>query len=149
MGAAGIGSALGMLGALGGFGSLSSPGSSPSASSSSGSTYDFTSMTNQQFLTALQQLGSAGKISQTDEAQLSFVAQGVDSTPINRADQPSQQQIMSNPTAHDFLSELQNIDRSAHSVAGSVGASMFDSMLNDLKTWQGTPQTGQSISVQA
>ncbi|HEX4065891.1 MAG TPA: hypothetical protein VHZ09_07685 [Acidobacteriaceae bacterium] len=145
MGAAGIGAALGALGALSSLGSTSSTGST-------GSTYDFTSMTNQQFLTAIRQLGGEGKISQTDESQLSFIAQGVDSTPINRADQPSEQQIMGNPTAHDFLNELQNIDWSANKVAGSVGAPMFNSMLKDLQTYQGTSstqQTGHSLSVQA
>lgn len=151
MGAAGIGAALGALGALSSLGSTGSTGST-SSSGSTGSTYDFTSMTNQQFLTAIRQLGGEGKISQADESQLSFIAQGVDSTSINRADQPSEQQIMSNPTAHDFLSELQNIDWSANSVPGSVGAPMFNSMLKDLQTYQGTSstqQTGHSLSVQA
>jgi len=150
MGAAGIGAALGALGALSSLGSTGSTGST-SSNGSIGSTYDFTSMTNQQFLTAIRQLGGEGKISPADASQLSFIAQGVDSTPINQADQPSEQQIMSNPTAHDFLSELQNIDWSAN-VAGSVGAPMFNSMLKDLQTYQGTSstqQTGHSLSVQA
>jgi hypothetical protein len=123
-----------------------------SAINSLGATYNFTSMTNQQFLTAVEQLGSAGKISQTDEGQLAAIAQGVDYTPIDRASVPSEQQIMSDPTEHNFLSEVENIDWSVNHIAGSVGAPLYNSMLQDLETYQGTPveQNGsQSISVQA
>jgi len=123
-----------------------------SATGSLGTTYNFTSTTNQQFLTAVEQLGSEGKISQTDQGQLTAIAQGVDYTPIDRADVQSEQQIMSDPTKHNFLSELENIDWSANNVSGSVGAPLIDSMLQDLKAYQGTPvepNGDKSISLQA
>ena len=103
---------------------------------SAGTQYDFTKMTNQQFLTAVQDLGSEGKISQSDAAQLSFIAQGVDSVPIN-GPSPSVQSILADPTQHNFISELQGDDYGANT-PGAVGGAMYNSMLNDLKAYQGT-----------
>lgn len=115
-----------------------------------GAQYDFTQMTNAQFLAAVEKLGSEGKISQQDEGQLAAIAQGVDSVPIN-GPRPSVSQILSDPTAHNFLSELENIDDSAHNTPGSVGTALVDSMLSALRTYQGTAieQTSGSTSAEA
>jgi hypothetical protein len=60
-------------------------------------------------------------------------------------------QILSDPTAHNFLSELENIDDSAHNTPGSVGTALVDSMLSALRTYQGTAieQTSGSTSAEA
>jgi hypothetical protein len=107
-----------------------------SGSSSLRADYDFRKMTNAQFLAAVQQLGSQGKISHQDETFLSFMAQGTDSVPIN-GPRPSVAQTLSDPAQHDFLTELENIDYSSHHTPGSVGTALVDSMLNDLRTYQG------------
>jgi hypothetical protein len=110
--------------------------------------YDFTKMTNKQLFNAVETLGSEGKISQTDASQLSFIAQGVDYTPISGPGQ-SVAQILSDPTQHNFIEEVQNDGRGASS-AGGVGGTLYASMLNDLLKIQGASAetTKSSISVQ-
>jgi len=126
MGAAGIGSAL-----------------------SVGSQYDFTKMTNQQLFDAVQTLGSEGKISQTDESQLSFIAQGVDSVPMN-GPSLSASQIVSDSTQHNFIAELQNDDYGAN-LSGSVGGTFYNSMLQALESYQSgsTATAGSTLSFEA
>lgn len=120
-----------------------------SALSSLGSQYDFTKMTNQQLFDAANQLGSEGKISQTEAANLSWIAQGVDSVPISGPSH-SVQQILAEPTQHNFIKELQGDDYGAN-LPGSIGGALFDSLLKDLQTYQGTAtsKTSQNLSIQA
>jgi hypothetical protein len=113
--------------------------------------YDFTKMTNRQLFNAAQALGSEGKISQTDASQLSAIAQGVDSTPVDRSQVVSVAQILNDPTQHDFVTHLEDTSASMHSTPGSVGTAMVDSMLKDLQAYQANTiaDTGKSISIQA
>jgi len=105
-------------------------------------------MTNQQLYDAANQLESEGKISQTDAGQLSFIAQGVDYAPIN-GPAPSVSQVLSDPTQHNFIEELQNDAHGALSTG--VGGAMYLSMLNDLETYQtaSTPTNSSSLSITA
>jgi hypothetical protein len=113
--------------------------------------YDFTKMTNRQLFNAVQTLGSEGKISQTDASQLSAIAQGVDSTPVDRSQVVSVAQILNDPTQHDFVAHLEDTSASMRSTPGSVGMALVDSMLKDLQTYQANAvaDTGKSISIQA
>jgi hypothetical protein len=115
-----------------------------------GTDYNFTKMTNKQFLSAVNSLASDGKISQTDAAQLGAIAEGVDSVPISGSS-PSTQQVLSDTSSHDFLSEVQNTNNWVDSNAGSVGGAMYASMLTDLENNQGTSATpqGTTLSVDA
>jgi hypothetical protein len=99
-------------------------------------------MTNAQLLSAAKELVSQGKISQTDEAQLTAIAYGADSTPIN-GNGSSASQTLSDPTLHNFIAEVQGIDYDSHHIAGSVGAAMYDRLLKDLEANQGS-STGDS-----
>ena len=116
-----------------------------SALSAADTQYNFTSMTNKQFLDASQTLFSEGDISQSDAAGLSQIAQGVDSVPISGPSQ-SVSQILSDPTQHNFIAELQGDNYSAH-LAGSVGGSTYDSMLADLQTYQSTSLENKSTLI--
>lgn len=108
--------------------------------SSSGSGYDFTSMTNKQFLSAVNSLEGEGKISQTDADQLGAIAEGVDSVPIT-GPSPSVQQVLGDTSSHDFLAEVQNLYSSIETRPGSVGGALYSSMLTDLETNQGWQAT--------
>jgi hypothetical protein len=104
--------------------------------SSLGPQYNFKSMTNAQFLSAVNNLGSQGKISQAVADQLSAVAQGVDYVPINGAS-TSVSQTLSDPTLHNFIAEIQGDDSSANQ-PGAVGGSLYDRMLQALQSYQGS-----------
>jgi len=101
--------------------------------------YDFTKMTNRQLFNAVETLGSEGKISQTDASQLSAIAQGVHSTPVDQSQVVSVAQILNDPTEHNFIADLEDQSTSMHSTSGSVGTAMVDSMLKDLQVYQGNP----------
>jgi hypothetical protein len=123
-----------------------------SALASAGSQYDFTKMTNQQFFNAVNTLGSEGKISQNDTANLSAIAQGIDSVPIS-GPSPTAQQFLADPTQHNFILEVQGDDYGAH-LGGSIvpgGASLYDDLLKDLETYQtsSTSANGSRLSITA
>jgi hypothetical protein len=111
-----------------------------SVSGATGSGYDFTNMTNKQFLSAVKFLEADGKISQTDADQLGAIAEGVDSVPIS-GPSPSVQQILNDTSSHDFISELQNIHSSIETNLGSVGDALYSSMLSDLEANEGSQAT--------
>jgi hypothetical protein len=108
-------------------------------------------MTNRQLYNAVETLGTEGKISQTDASQLSAIAQGVDSTPIDRSQVVSVAQTLNDPTQPNFIADLEDQSVSMHSTPGSVGTAMVDSMLKDLQAYQANTiaDTGKSISIQA
>jgi hypothetical protein len=128
MGIAGIGSTLGSV----------------------GTQYDFTKLTNSQLLAAAQKLGSEGKISAQDVAQLSFVAQGVDSTPIDRSQVVSVAQTLADPTQKNWIAYFQESSNWQHSAGGTVGVATTDSILKDLQTYQAhsIEETSKTFSAQ-
>lgn len=105
-------------------------------SSSSGGTYNFTNVTNAQFLQEVQSLAKQGALSSTQQAMLTLTAEGGNSVPISGA-RPSTAQILSDPTTQNFMAELQNIDYQEHHTPGSVGGALTNSLLQTLQAYQG------------
>jgi hypothetical protein len=122
---------------------ISSPGS---ISGSPGATYNFTSVTNANFLKEIDGLGHAGKLSPDQQAILTLSAEGGDSVPINGPG-VSTAQALSDPTTHNFIAEYQNIDWQLHNTPGSVGAALVDSVLQTMQAYQGQPIEESSPSV--
>lgn len=118
-----------------------------SALSSLGSQYDFTKLTNKQLYDAANQLGSEGKISQEDAAQLLGIAQGIDSVPISGQNKTTQQ-ILADPTQHNFIKEIQGDDYDAN-LPGSIGGAPLNALLKDIETYQAkeVDQPNQTISI--
>jgi len=77
-----------------------------SSLSSLGSQYDFTNMTNLQLKNAAVELKSEGKISTNDEMEMVGTAYGCE---VCRADgnNPSADQVLNDPTKHNFASYYQ------------------------------------------
>ena len=117
-------------------------------SGSSGTTYNFTNVTNAQFLQEVKGLYGQGLLSGDQACLLSCDACGGDSLPING--QPlSVSQALSDPTTHDFISVFQLQDNWMHSNPGSVGTALYDSIVRALQAYQGKPVGGSSSSVSA
>jgi len=119
-------------------------------SGSSGMTYNFTNVTNAQFLQEIKSLREQGALSADQSALLSVDAYGCDSIPINGQPE-SAAQALSDPTMRDFISIFQLQDNWMHSTAGSVGTSLVDSILQVLKAYQGKPigDTSSGVSTEA
>ncbi|HVX77424.1 MAG TPA: hypothetical protein VHB49_14930 [Bradyrhizobium sp.] len=105
-------------------------------SGSVGSTYNFTNVTNEQFLQEIQDLGQQGALSKNEQVLATLAASGGDSVPINGL-RPTTAQTLSDQTLHDFITELQGDDNSAH-MPGAVGGALYDSLLQKLQSYQGT-----------
>ncbi len=107
-------------------------------SSSYGATYNFRNATNADFLKEVQDLRQQGALSPDQSVLLALDASGGDSIPISG--QPSStSQALSDPTTRDFISIFQMQDNWMHSVPGSVGTSLVDSVLQTLQAYQGKP----------
>ena len=113
--------------------------------SSTSATYDFTNVTNAQFLQEVNSLGQAGKLSNDQRALLTVAASGGDSVPID-GPRPTTAQTLSDTTLHNFITQLQGDDNSAHT-PGAVGGALYDSVLQTLEQNQGRPVDGSSSSV--
>lgn len=111
-----------------------------------GSSYNFTNVTNAQFLQQIQSLRQQGALS-SDQSVLAMIdASGGDSVPVSG--QPlSASQALSDSTQRDFLSVFQTQSDWMHSTPGSVGASQIDSLLQTLKAYQGQPTADASSGV--
>jgi hypothetical protein len=117
-------------------------------SSSSAATYDFTNVTNGQFLEEVQSLAKQGALSPTQQAMLTLTADGGDSVPIS-GPRPSTAQVLSSPTTRNFIDMLQTLDDSEHRTPGSVGAALTDSLLQTLRAYQGKAMPSTSGSTTA
>ena len=122
--------------------SISALGAAPP---SNGTTYNFTNVTNAQFLQEVQSLAKQGTLSPTQQAMLTLTADGGDSVSIN-GPRLSTAQILSDPTTRNFMAELQNIDYQEHHTPGSVGAALTDSLLQTLQAYQGKATSGPAAS---
>jgi len=118
------------------------------SSSPSAGTYNFTNVTNAQFLQEVQSLAKQGALSPTQQAILTLTADGGDSVPIS-GPRPSIAQILSDPTSQNFMAELQDIDYQEHHTPGSVGSALTDSLLQTLQAYQGKPIPSTSVSTTA
>jgi len=112
----------------------------------SGTTYNFTNVTNAQFLQEVKSLYEKGLLSGDQASLLSCDACGGDSLPIDG--QPSSvSQALSDPTTHDFISVFQLQDNWMHANPGSVGTALYDSIVRALQAYQGNQVGGSSNSV--
>ncbi len=114
------------------------------ASGAPGATYDFANVTNAQFLQEIRSLGQQGKLSKQEQVLATLDAEGGDSVPVN-GPAPSTAQVLSDQTIRDFITQFQSIDYNAHR-PGSVGGALYDSLLQKLQSYQGTPIGGSSGS---
>lgn len=115
-------------------------------SDSSGSTYNFTSVTNEQFQQEIQGLRQQGALSPDQSVLAVLSASGGDSVPIS-GQTSSASQTLSDTTTHDFISNFQTQLDWMQSTSDSVGSSTVDSLLQTLKAYQGKPIGGSSSSV--
>jgi hypothetical protein len=106
-----------------------------SAAGVSGLQYDFTKMTNAQLLKATSALYANGSLSQSEAAQLSAKAQGVDNA--NPTDPQSVALTLSDPTQRNVLGLLQTQYNwvSAHP-ADTTSAPQLSSLLQSLTEHQ-------------
>ncbi len=108
-----------------------------SASGSVGTQYDFTKMTNSDLLDAAHQLGSEGKISLQDEAQLVGIASGVDNASPD-GNSPTVSDYLSSSTQTNFLDYLRQDVASADRTGQTKTADLYGGILNDLLPYQAT-----------
>lgn len=112
--------------------------------------YDFTKMTNAQLLTATSALYANGSLSQSEAAQLSAKAQGVDNA--NPTDPQSVAQTLSDPAQRNVLGLLQTQYNwiSAHP-ADTTSATQLSSLIQKLTEYQtGNSRTqGSTLSAVA
>lgn len=112
---------------------------------SAGSTYNFTSVSNSQFLQEIQNLGQQGALSKQEQMLATLSASGGDSVPID-GPHATTAQTLSDQTLHNFITELQGDDYSAH-LPGAIGGALYDSLLQKLQNYQGGAVTASSSSV--
>jgi hypothetical protein len=112
---------------------------------SPGPTYNFTNVTNAQFLQEVQGLGQAGKLSANQETLLAVAAVGGDSVPIS-GPHVTTAQALSDPTLNNFLTQFQEIDNSVDNHS-EVGSALYDSTLKLLDQYQGRPIDASSPPV--
>jgi hypothetical protein len=104
-------------------------------SAASSAQYDFTKMTNAQLLTAASALYANGSLSQSEAAQLSAKAQGVDNA--NPTNSQSVAQTLSDPTKRDVLNlfQMQYDWISAHG-ADTTSTTQLSSLIQKLNEYQ-------------
>jgi len=120
--------------------------SATGASSGFGTTYDFTNVTNAQFLQEIKSLREQGVLSDDQTALLTIDACGGDSLPID-GNPVSTSQALSDTTTRDFISVFQMQDDWMHSNPRSVGTAVVDSIVQVLKSYQGRPVDDSSSNV--
>jgi len=117
-------------------------------SGSSVATYNFTNVTNAQFLKEIQSLAKQGALSPNQQALLTADAEGADSVPISG--QPlCVPQVLSDPTTHNFLANFQLQDYWINHTPGTVGGALVHSIEQTLQAYQGKPIMSSSSTVSA
>ena len=115
-----------------------------------GTQYNFANMTNAQLLTATSALYANGSLTQSQAAQLSAKAQGVDNA--NPAKPQSVGQILSDPTQRNVLGLLQTQYNwaSAHPAdsTGNSSAAQLSSLIQALTKYQIGNSAGSSTANQ-
>lgn len=108
--------------------------------------YDFTNVTNAQFLKEIQSLDKQADLSPDQQVLLTLDATGGDSVPISG--QPlSTSQAPSDTTTHDLLSNFQLQDDWINHTPGTVGGALVDSVMKTLQACQGKPIDDSSGAV--
>jgi hypothetical protein len=117
-----------------------------SGSVAGGATYNFTNVTNSDFLKEIQSLRKQGALSPNQQVLLMVDADGGDSIPINGQPETTSQ-AQSDTSTHDFLANFQLQDYWIKNTPGTVGGALVDSVLQTLEAYQGKPIDGSSGSV--
>ena len=112
-----------------------------------GSQYDFTKMSNKELFQAAQTLQSEGQITVQQMATMEDTAQGVNSVSINGT-APTGAEVLNQSGSHDFLSHFQDVYTSMKETPGSVGAGLYGSLVDVIKSLEGSASNGSGLSTE-